>query len=223
MERSPSPGLLHGVLAALATLASLLALKALIWPRWPTAAPLNQQAIAQRLRSHGFESNPVAPLPARRSYKRATSEALGFAIGDGETLRVMRGSARERLDLQMAFLAASNPALTLQKRQVVAGPILSAIGENGGTQLRQTCQVSGSGGQGGYGVTDESLLNLVDRLPSDRWQRLQVLLGSRLPRDYSCVLISVSARAGSPAIGGQRWQRLLEALRPALTDRPVGG
>lgn len=220
MDRTPSPTLLRGLLATLATIASLLALKALIWPRWPAVTPLDRQAIAERLRSHGFEAGPAASLPARRSYERATSEVPGFAIGEGQTLRLMRGSARERFNLQIAYLGRADPALTLKDRRIMtSSPPPSALGLNGSGQVRQTCLVSGSGSAGGFGVTRSQLLDLVDQLPVERGQKLQVLLGSRLPRDYSCVLISVSAKPGTEAIGQERWQRLLDALRPALTDQ----
>lgn len=204
------------VLGGLAGLASLLALQSLIWPRWPVAAPLDRQALAAALRARGFEANALAVLPARRSFEQATSEGLGFAIGEGQTLRLVRGIVRERFSIQAALFAASDPALTLRDRRLLSGPPPSALGRNGAAIARQTCLVSGPGGSGGFGVTGDQLLPLIDTLPSDRWQRLDVVLGSRLPRSYTCVLINVSGSPGRGAIAEHRWQALLAALRSAL-------
>jgi len=209
--------------ALLATIAVLLALKSIIWPRWPSASAINARAVSLQLKSHGFSAEPLASLPSRRRYEWATSEGLGYGIGEGQTLRLVRGIVRERLSFSASLLAASDPSLRLQKRQLLPGPPQSAQGLNQAASMRQTCLVLGKAGMGGYGVTTDQLLPLVDQLPTDRLDRLRSLLGLQLPRRYECVLISVKGgRAGAGGIDEKRWQKLLEAIRPALASRSAG-
>ena len=216
MKAGSSPSGLRQILGALALVASLLALKSLIWPRWPSVAPLDRQAVASQLRAAGFRADSLPSLPARRSYERSTSEGLGFNLGDGQTLRLLRGRVRERLDLQGARLAASDPSLVLQKRELLAGPPPSALGRNGESMVRQSCLVSGPSGGGGFGMTDKQLLALVDQLPSDRLQQIKVLIGASPPREYGCVLISVLSRPGGEPMPAPRWQTLQQAMRQAV-------
>lgn len=207
----------------MASIAVLFALKSILWPRWPTASPLNAKAVAQKLQVNGFAAQPLPQLPAKRHYDWATSEGLAYGIGEGQTLRLVRGIGRERLAFNASVLAASDASLRLQKRILLAGQPPSAKGINGGTAVRQTCLVIGKANQGGYGLTAAQLLPLIDRLPSDRRDRFRSLLGLQLPRSYECVLISVSGgRPGSGGIDDERWQKLLNAIRPALGHQADG-
>lgn len=209
--------------ALLATIAVLLALKSIVWPRWPSASPLSAKAVSQKLQTNGFAASPLPALPARRHYDWATSEGPGFGIGEGQTLRLVRGSVRERLTFSASLLAASDPSLRLEKRRILPGPPLSAQGLNRSSMVRQTCLVIGKDDKGGYGMTVDQLLPLVDQLPADRRDRLKSLLGLQLPRSYECVLISVSGgRAGAGGIDEKRWQKLLSSIRPALAHRSAG-
>lgn len=220
MERPPSPSVLQPVLrpvlAGLAALASVAAIQSIVWPRWPSVRPLDGPAIARQLRAAGFEAVPLAPLPARRSSERSTSPGLVYRIGAGETLRVQRGRSRERMTFQAAGLANTDPSLKLEKRQLLAGPPPSALGQVAGSAVRQTCLVIGAGSRGGYGVVDEQLWPLVDQVSVGRNHQLKALVGLQPSRSYECVLISVSAAKGGPPISEERWQRLLTAIRPAL-------
>ncbi|MFM7269120.1 MAG: hypothetical protein ACKOZT_11160 [Cyanobium sp.] len=209
----------HGLLALLAAAASLLATQSLLWPRWPSAQPLNQQAIRSALEAAGFQAKPLPSLPAHRSFERSTSPGLGFTIGEGQSLRLTRGLVRERLTLQAATIANADPALRLQQRTLLNGPPPAALGTIAGAHTRQTCLVEGSKG-GGYGISGEELLGLVERQPRSRSERLEALLGLRQPLNYGCVLISVSSRASEGAISEPRWQRLLIALQRSLERDP---
>jgi hypothetical protein len=207
----------------MASIAVLFALKSILWPRWPTASPLNSKAVAPKLVDNGFDAQPLPKLPAKRNYDWATSEGLAYGIGEGQTLRLVRGTGRERLAFSASVLAASDPSLRLQKRILLASQPPSAKGINQGTPVRQTCLVIGKANQGGYGVTGTELLPLIDQLPTDRSDRLRSLLGLQLPRRYECVLISVSGgRPGSGGIDDERWQKLLNAIRPALGHQTDG-
>jgi hypothetical protein len=42
-------------------------------------------------------------------------------------------------------------------------------------------------------------------------------------RSYECVLISVSSQKGAAPIQESRWNRLLEAIRPALRKGSAAG
>lgn len=218
MPRSTPPSSRQLFFGLLAGVASLVAVQSFVWPRWPSVTPLDAEAIRQQLSAAGFEARPAAALPERRSFERATSEAPGFAIGKGETLRLLRGSTRDRFMLQAAFLAASSPSLSIKERGLFDGPPPYAQGSIKGSPVRQTCLVTDKGGNGGYGVTREQLLSLIDALPSGRWQKLEVVLGLRLPRQYECVLIHVEAGPAEPELDPQRWQRLLAAIRPAVAN-----
>jgi hypothetical protein len=207
----------------MASIAVLFALKSILWPRWPTASPLNAKAVALQLEENGFATQPLPKLPAKRHYDWATSEGLAYGIGEGQTLRLVRGIGRERLAFSASILAASDPSLRLQKRILLAGQPPSAQGLNQAAAVRQTCLVIGKANQGGYGVTRDQLLPLIDQLPADRSDRLRSLLGLQLPRSYECVLISVSGgRPGSSGIDDARWQKLLNAIRPALAHQADG-
>jgi hypothetical protein len=223
MSRPVSTKVQRVLFGSLATLACLAALKSLVWPRWPAVAPLDRQSVSQSLRAAGFDAVPIATLPARRSFERATSPLLGFGIGQGETLRLLRGSSRERIPFQAALLAASDPVLKLQNRQLLNSSPPSALGKVGGASVRQTCLVIGQGSLGGYGVIDEQLWPLVDQVSSDRRRQLEAQLGLRSMRSYECVLISVSSQKGAAPIQESRWNRLLDAIRPALRKGAAAG
>jgi hypothetical protein len=201
---------------SLATLACLAALKSLVWPRWPAVGPLDQQIVSKSLRAAKFDAVPLATLPARRSYEQATSPVLVFGIGQGQTLRLLRGISRQRINFQAALLASSNQVLKLQNRQLLNSSPPSALGQVGGAPVRQTCLVIGEESLGGYGVIGEQLLTLVDQVSAGRRLQLEARLGLRSTRSYECVLISVSSQKDSDPIQESRWNRLLEAIRPAL-------
>lgn len=208
------------LLGLLAGTASILATQSLIWPRWPAAAPIPAAAIGRSLESAGFQAQPLRPLPAHRSFERSTSPGIGFSIGQGETLRLSRGRVRERLTLQAATFAATDPGLKLKDRKLLVGPPASALGSISGALTRQTCLVPGS--SGGYAVEGGDLLQMVEQQPRSRSDRLAALIGLRQPLNYSCVLISASAAPSQQAISEQRWQRLLMALRkPLALDSPT--
>jgi hypothetical protein len=204
----------------MAGVAVLLALKSILWPRWPKASPLNAEAVVQQLQTNGFTAKPLQPLPAKRNYDWATSEVLTYGIGQGQTLRLVRGTGRERLGFSASLLAGSDPTLRVQKRILLPGPPPSAKGINQSTAIRQTCLVIGKVNQGGYGVTRDQLLPLIDKLPSDRSDRIRSILGLQPPRSYECVLISVSGgRPGAEVIEEKRWLKLLNTIRPALSHQ----
>ncbi|MFM7268150.1 MAG: hypothetical protein ACKOZT_06130 [Cyanobium sp.] len=217
-QQSPSPR--QALLALLAGSAALLAIKSLLWPRWPSAQPLQPEVISNALQTAGFEARPQRPLPAHRSYERSTSAGLRFAIGEGQSLSLIRGRVRERLTLQAALLANADPGSRLQQRRLVNGPPRSALGTLAGAPTRQTCLVVGKKGSSDVAVVGDALLQLVEQQPRSRADRLESLLGLRQPLDYGCVLISVSSAPAQGAISEPRWQRLLMALQQALERDP---
>jgi len=204
------------VISALAALATVMAVQSLVWPRWPSVVALEATVIGRQLKSHGFPAVRQQDLPPQRSQERARSSGLVFSIGEGQTLRLARAAARERESFALAFLTSDAPALKLLGRSISAdslGP--SSFGRIGKAATRQTCLVIGPGPSGGFGVTNEELLAVIDPLPRDLRQRLESLLGLRLARAYECAVISLSA--SDPAmIRDPHWSRLLQVLRPAL-------
>jgi len=206
------------ILSSLAALATVLAVQSLVWPRRPSVAPLNASAIGRQLSSHGFAASRQQDLPAQRSQERARSVGLVFSLGQGQTLRLARGVARERDDFALAFLTSDAPALKLLGRSITSDPTgMSARGRIGTAVTRQTCLVIGPGQSGGFGVTNEELLAVIDPLPRDLRQRVESLLGLRLARAYECAVISLSA--SDPAmLTDPHWSRLLQVLRPVLAS-----
>jgi hypothetical protein len=206
------------IYGCLATFSTVLALKSWIWPRWPVAASLNAQAVGQQLISNGFMAEELPPLAPRRQYEWATSAGIGFRIAPGQTLRLVRGQTRERFSMSASLLATADPSLRLQKRRILNGPLSqSAEGWNAGASLRQTCVVFNNDNRPNYAVVGDDLVALIDQRGTTRADRLRSLIGLQPPRSYECILISVrSASADSAPLDEQRWQRLLNALAPAL-------
>lgn len=203
-------------LGIFAALASALAVQSLVWPRWPRVAPLDGEAIERQLKAAGFRYRTLKPLPAQRSFDRAVSPVLRYALTPSQTLQVARAIARERDHFQLAFLTAAEPALKLSNRRILAGPPVSAEGRLAGSSALQTCRAGGPGSAAGYGVSRYELQPLVDRVPVDAMGRLRIVLGLRLPRPYECIVISLGGSRSQAPGTAERWQGLLQTLPAAL-------
>lgn len=214
--RSPSLQRLYGALALLATVA---ATRAMVWPLWPRAAELDAAAIHQALQRAGIAATPLPSGPSSRTAERATSRVVAFRLADGQELRLMEGTARERFNLQTAFLSRKQPDLEIQKRAAGALPPPSFIGNQQKRLSRQTCLVSAPGWSGGFGATRDQLTPLIDQLAArEQGRSWQVLLGLSPNRDYRCTLISVRSRPGQTAMAEPAWQKLLPPLQAALSQ-----
>ncbi|MFM7732108.1 MAG: hypothetical protein ACKO6F_01300 [Cyanobium sp.] len=224
---TPRPTPLQLWLGLLAALASLAALQASLLPRWPRARPLPAAALTAALEKAGFaaERLPASPGAAQgqRSHELALSAVLAYRLADGSELRLVRGTARQRGNLQAALFARDSKHLRLKQRQLLPGPPPQARGSIGGRDARQTCWVHTPTPGGGFGVTAGQLMPLVDSQAAGRQAALLRVIGLQANRDYSCVLISLRAGNAAP-LPADRFPALLRALPAALgeTGRTAG-
>ena len=205
--------------AGLALVASVAATKAMVWPLWPRAAELDPKPIHQALRQAGLNAEPLPAGRSSRSAELATSAVVGFRLDDGLELRLMQATARERFNLQTAFVSRNHPDLQIQQRVASSQPPPSFLGSRQKRLSRQTCLVSAPGWSGGFGTTRDQLTPLTDQMAARQKGRgWQVLLGLTSNRDYRCTLISVRSRSGQAAIAEEPWRRLLDTLQGALSQ-----
>lgn len=215
-------------LGLLAGLASLAALQASLLPRWPLARPLSSTAITAALRQAGISAEPLPAATAdasqgQRTHELATSAPLAWRLNAESTgpagieLRLMRGTVRRRGNLQAALIGRDRQDLKLERRRLEPGPPPFARGTIAGRDGLHTCWVATPPARGGYGVTAEQLLFLVDS-QSLSWQNtLQRLIGLQPNREHSCVLISLRSGNAAPLPTGPL-PALLNALPNALAS-----
>jgi hypothetical protein len=208
---------LRAVYLLLSVLVIAAATKSLIWPRWPAAQPLDQQAIRQALNDAGFQAKPLSPLAAKRTAEIATSAAIGYSLDNGVELRLMRGVARRRFNFQIAFFTQSHSELDLKKRQIVSTPLPYAVGLIQKQSVLQTCLVQENPSAKAFGATQEELTILVDSANQNKWNALKSFAGLRPNRDYQCTLIQAKSKTNSAKpIDQLNWLRMLSVLRSAL-------
>jgi hypothetical protein len=216
-DRIVSTNQLRAIYSILAVIASVAATKALIWPRWPVARPLDQQAITKAFNGARIRAIPLKPLAAKRNAELATSAVIGYSLNEGLELRLMRGSARKRFNFQSAFLATLHPELQLKQRQLSAVPPPSAIGLVANQPALQTCLVQKSQTSEAFGITGEQLTALVDQASQSRWSRLRSIAGLQSNRNYECILIQAKNTSKSTKpINRSTWLRILGLLRSTL-------
>jgi len=219
-DRSFSTNQLRAIYSILAVIASVAATKALIWPRWPETRPLDQKAITEALNDAGIHATPLKPLAAKRNAELATSAVIGYALDEGLELRLMRGSARKRLNFQTAFLATLHPELQLKQRQLLAGPPPSAFGFVVNQPALQTCLVQESQASEAFGTTGEELMALVDQASQSKWSRLRSIAGLQSNRNYECILIQAkNTNKLTIPINRSTWLRILVLLRSTLHSK----
>ena len=208
---------LRALYSFMAVIATLAATKAMIWPRWPEARPLDQQALTKALNDGGFQVAPIKPLAAKRNAELATSAATGYSLGNGLELRLMRGVARRRFNFQTAFLATLQPQLQLNQRYLSGGPLPYAVGFNQKQPALQTCLVQGVQAPEAFGVTQEELSPLADQASRSKWSSLRSIVGLQANRNYECILIHANNTSNmANSIDRSTWLRLLAVLRSAL-------
>lgn len=205
-------------LAFLAALATLAALQAVVFPRWPRAKPLPQQHLLASVQRADSQAKPLT-LPekerqASRSHDLAVSETLAFRFGDGEELRVLRGTSRERAKFAIDTFTAKRPELKL-RNSTLSGPPARTSGVIQGRPALQTCLVALSPVAQGFGVDAAQLAPLVDQAAQGREAALRRILGLQDNRDYSCVLISLRSGNAGP-VSLTRWNQLVQVLPAAL-------
>ena len=124
-------------LGIFAALASALAVQSLVWPRWPSVAPLDGEAIERQLKAAGFRYRPLKPLPAQRSHHQFAVQhvhlaAHGFdvqttVVGTGGGAHAMVGVGRPMSGCRRP--ASATARRLVQRRKTMrsdpgAGPIL---------------------------------------------------------------------------------------------------
>ena len=208
----------HRVLySVLAVIASVAATKAMIWPRWPLARPLDQQALTKALNDAGLHTTQLKPLAAKRNAELATSAVIGYSLGDGLELRLMRGVARKRFNFQTAFFTTLHSELQLKQRNLSAGPPPYVFGLIQKQPAFQTCLVQVDQATEAFGATGEELTILVDRQGQSKWSRLKSIAGLKPIRNYECILIQAKSTKGlATSIERSTWLRILGLLRSAL-------
>lgn len=218
---TPAQQTLRIFYGAFAFFALIAASKATVFPLWPTAKPLNDLAIQKSLTQAGYQSSYQTIASPFRSSELARSSIIAYRFPDGYELRLARGAVRHRFNLQTAVIAKSSKKLQLSQRSLSQDAIVSAIGRHDGRWSRQTCYVSNpEGGRGDFAASKDQLTLLVDRFSSSRAMKMKSLLGFVPNRNYACVLVSLSAPAGpsGTVISLQRWNSILEAIRPSLAS-----
>jgi len=202
--------------ATLAVMASLASLQALILPRWPRAASLPQPALDEVMKGGEFKGMLVKSAPPQRSFDLASSELLSYKLVGGEELHLMDVTVRERLKFEMNTITSKQTSLRLEAGQISSDPPFYATGRIKGSPARQTCLVPGLPGAAAFAVNQEQLWIPVDALASeDTRERLLRVIGLGSKRSYRCTLITLRAAPDRP-ISEERWQSLLQVLRPLL-------
>lgn len=214
-------------LGLLACLASLLALQASLLPRWPTARPLPVSAITEALLQAGISAEPVPSAAdtnrVQRNHEFATSAPLVWRLSVGSTstagaeLHLMRGSVRQRGNLQAALFTRDRKDLKLERRSLEPGPPPLARGTIDGRDALHTCWVANPHDGGAFGVTAERLMSLVDSQARGWRDALPRLIGLQPNRENSCVLISLRS-SSSAALPPGLLPALLNALPAALAS-----
>jgi hypothetical protein len=218
-DRIVSTNQLRALYSIMAVIASVAAIKAMIWPRWPVARPLDQQAMTKALNDANFDATQLNPLAAKRNAELATSAVIGYSLDDGLELRLMRGVARKRFNFQTAFLTTLHSELQLKQRNLSAAPPPYAFGLIQKQPAFQTClvQVQVDQASEAFGATGEELTILVDRAGQSKWSRLKSMIGLIPIRNYECVLIQAKSTKGlATSIERSTWLRILSILRSAL-------
>ena len=216
-DRIVSTKQLRALYSILAVIASVAATKAMIWPRWPVARPLDQQAMTKALNDANFDATQLNPLAAKRNAELATSAAIGYSLDDGLELRLMRGVARKRFNFQTAFFTTLHSELQLKQRNLSAGPPPYVFGLIQKQPAFQTCLVQVDQATEAFGATGEELTILIDREGQSKWSRLKTIAGIKPIRNYECILIQAKSTKGlATSIERSTWLRILGLLRSAL-------
>jgi len=216
-DRGVIPNQLRYLYAILAIATAIAGTKAMVWPRWPNAKSLNQEAIFKALSNEGFKALTLKPYAAKRNAELATSEGIGYSLDNGFQLRLMRGTARQRFNFQTAFLTTLHPNLQLKQRKLHSGIPAYTIGIAQQKPTLQTCLVQGYGGKQGFGVTREQLTSLVDKISKTKSNGLKSFIGLSPNRDYQCILVQASTTNKMiTAIDLENWQRILSVLQSDL-------
>jgi hypothetical protein len=211
------PNQLRYLYAILAIIAVAAGTKAMVWPRWPTAKPLNQEAISKALSNEGFKVFTLEPYAAKRNAELATSETIGYSLDNGFHLRLLRGTARQRFNFQTAFLTTLHPKLELKQRKLHFKIPAYTIGIAQQKPTLQTCLVQGYVNNEGFGVTREQLTSLIDKISKTKSNGLKSFIGLRPNRDYQCILIQASTTNKMITTQDlETWRRILGVLQSAL-------
>jgi hypothetical protein len=215
-DRNVNPRKVRALYSFFAVLATVAATKAMVWPTRPVAQPLDQVAISKALTDGGFKTSLLKPLAAKNDSELATSDAIGYSIGNGLELRLMRGVARKRLNFQAAFLAKSHPELRLIQRHLSNGTPSYAIGLIQTHPTNQTCLVEAGRSKGAFAVTRNELTLLIDQSSKTKWSTLKSIIGLQANRDYQCILIQAqSTNKADTAIDQPTWLRMLSIIQAA--------
>jgi hypothetical protein len=219
-DRNVSPRKVRVLYSFFAVLATVAATKAMVWPTRPVAQPLDQVAITKALTNGGFKTSLLKPLAAKNDSELATSDVIGYSVGNGLELRLMRGVARKRFNLQAAFFAKSHPELRLIKRELSNGKPSYAIGLIQSRPTNQTCLVEGGRSKDAFAVTRNDLSLLIDQASRTKWSTLKSIIGLQPNRDYQCILIQVqSTDKTATAIDQPTWLRMLSIIQAALQSK----
>jgi hypothetical protein len=215
-DRFLSTKQLRVLYSILAVIASVAATKALIWPRWPVARPLDQQAMTKALNNGGLHVTQLKPLAAKRNSELATSAAIGYSIHDGIELRLMRGVARKRFNFQTAFFSTLHSELQLKHRNLSAGSPPYVFGLIQKQPAVQTCLVQQDRASEAFGATGEQLTILVDNKVQSKLSKLKSIVGLKQNRNYECILIQAkNTKSSASSIERSTWLRILSLLRSA--------
>jgi len=203
--------------SVLAVIASVAATQAMIWPRWPVARPLDQQALTNALNDAGLHATQLKPLAAKRNAELATSAVIGYSLDNGLELRLLRGVARKRFNFQTAFFTTLHSELQLKQRNLSAAPPPYVFGLIQKQPAFQTCLVQVDQATEAFGATGEELTILIDREGQSKWSRLKTIAGIKPIRNYECILIQAKSTKGlATSIERSTWLRILGLLRSAL-------
>jgi len=220
-DRIVSPHQLRVLYSFLVIVATIAATKATVWPSRPVAPPLDEEAITKAIKDSGFNASPLEPLAAKSNSELATSEAIGYSIGNDLELRLMRGAVRRRFNFQAAYLATSHPdELRLRRRHFSHGSPSYAIGLVKSQPANQTCLVEGGPMKGAFAVTRNDLSLLIDQASKSKWSSIKSIVGLQANRNYQCILIQITTtNQATSSIDQPTWLRTLSVLRAALQSK----
>ena len=206
----------------MAGLTTVAALQAIIFPRWPTAKPLNQSQLDSQIKSIVQGAERLPSRPPTRTYDFATSAQLIWKFPGGESLTLMRGASRELANFQAAFLARADPSLQIKNRILLSSPLPVASGTQHGLPILQTCVLNESDGQRGIGVTGSQLNKARSELSSGHMQRFYEFLGLSSSSVNSCILVTLKGTSKQSYVDTLPLKKVLKAIVHAIapSDHP---
>jgi hypothetical protein len=206
-------------LAAVLPVAAATALAALLRPPGPQVSDLPASQVRSGLSSLVQQPRLLPAVAPWRSEGIALSTLRRYQLQPGLELRLQRVQVWRRADFQLAYITRPwtagrrDLALGAQRRLVSGQAGVHALGQRGGTAVRQTCLV-GDAGDAVAGVTAVQLTAPVDQRANRPAAIAARLVGLEPNRSWQCLLVSLHSERQLHA--ERKMVALWTRLQPAL-------